>query len=35
MGEIVRVSCNFFMMCLGYYNYEYGYVLEFEGVNDY
>ncbi len=34
-GETVRVSCNFLMMCPGYYNYEHGYVPEFEGVDDY
>jgi monooxygenase len=27
--------CNFLLMCSGYYNYEKGYVPEFDGVEDY
>ena len=27
----VNISCNFLLMCSGYYNYEHGYTPEFEG----
>ena len=30
-GELVEQSCQFLMMCSGYYNYEGGYKPEFEG----
>ena len=31
-GETVQVSCNFLSMCSGYYNYDAGYMPDFEGV---
>lgn len=30
-GDIVQQSCNFLMMCSGYYNYDHGYKPDFEG----
>lgn len=30
-GEKLSLSCNFLMMCVGYYNYESGYTPAFEG----
>jgi len=30
-GEIVRIRCNFLLMCAGYYSYEHGYTPEFKG----
>ena len=30
-GELVEQSCQFLMMCSGYYNYEGGYKPDFEG----
>jgi monooxygenase len=32
-GGIVQQTCNFLMMCSGYYNYDHGYKPEFEGEN--
>ena len=32
-GETVRQSCQFLMMCSGYYNYAKGYTPEFEGTD--
>ena len=34
-AEVVELSCNFFFMCSGYYNYEAGYTPDFEGVEDF
>src|SRR5690554_4131239 len=34
-GECVRITCNFLFMCSGYYDYEGGYMPDFEGVNDF
>jgi cation diffusion facilitator CzcD-associated flavoprotein CzcO len=34
-GETVRLSCNFLFMCSGYYNYEHGYLPEWEGYESY
>jgi len=34
-GETVAMSCNFLMMCSGYYNYEQGYTPEFAGSADF
>jgi monooxygenase len=31
-GETVRLSCNFLLMCSGYYRYDEGYTPEFEGT---
>lgn len=31
-GERVRFTCNFLLMCAGYYSYREGYTPEFEGV---
>jgi monooxygenase len=30
-GEVVRIRCNFLLMCAGYYSYEGGYTPEFAG----
>ena len=30
-GETVRFTCNFLLMCAGYYSYQQGYTPEFEG----
>lgn len=34
-GEAVQFSCNFLLMCSGYYNYDAGYTPEFKGVKDF
>jgi monooxygenase len=34
-GEESQFSCNFLMMCSGYYNYAEGYTPEFSGMDDY
>lgn len=34
-GELLRMSCQFLMMCTGYYRYEAGYTPEFAGREDY
>jgi monooxygenase len=34
-GEQITFTCNFLMMCSGYYNYEKGYTPEFAGLQDY
>lgn len=34
-GQQVQLSCNFVLMCSGYYNYEDAYTPEFAGVDDY
>jgi len=34
-GEPCTYTCNFLMMCSGYYNYAQGYTPEFEGLDDY
>lgn len=34
-GEIKKISCNFFIGCSGYYNYEKGYTPEFKGLQKY
>jgi monooxygenase len=34
-GETVSMSCNWLMMCSGYYNYEEGFTPEFKGRDDY
>ena len=31
-GEVVRFSCNFLLMCSGYYNYDAGYSPDFPGI---
>src|SRR5687768_3663775 len=31
-GETVRMTCNFVLMCSGYYRYDEGYTPEFEGT---
>jgi monooxygenase len=31
-GETVRISCNFLLMCAGYYSYRRGYTPEFQGI---
>jgi cation diffusion facilitator CzcD-associated flavoprotein CzcO len=31
-GETVRYTCNFLLMCAGYYSYRHGYTPEFEGI---
>ena len=31
-GETVRFTCNFLLMCAGYYSYRQGYTPEFEGI---
>ncbi len=33
--EKKQFTCNFLMMCSGYYNYEQGYTPEFEGMDDF
>ncbi len=32
-GEIVRMTCNFLLMCSGYYDYDKGYTPDFEGID--
>ena len=34
-GEQFQMSCNFLLSCMGYYNYEHGYVPEFKGFKSY
>lgn len=34
-GETVQLSCNWLMMCSGYYNYEEGFTPEFKGRADF
>ncbi len=34
-GGEVQFTCNFLMMCSGYYNYDKGYTPEFAGLDDY
>ncbi|MBU0916758.1 flavin-containing monooxygenase [Aquabacterium parvum] len=34
-GETVQLSCNWLMMCSGYYNYEEGFTPEFKGREDF
>lgn len=34
-GESVQLSCNWLMMCSGYYNYEEGFTPEFKGREDF
>lgn len=34
-GETQQVSCNWLMMCSGYYNYEEGFTPDFPGRNDF
>jgi len=34
-GETVTLTCNFLLMCTGYYNYEAGYTPEFPGIKKY
>ncbi len=34
-GETVRMSCNWLMMCSGYYNYEEAFTPEFKGREDF
>ncbi|MGY3605858.1 MULTISPECIES: flavin-containing monooxygenase [unclassified Bradyrhizobium] len=34
-AEIVRITCNFLLMCSGYYRYEEGYTPEFAGLADF
>lgn len=34
-GERIQLSCGFLIGCTGYYNYEHGYLPEFEGWSDY
>lgn len=34
-GEVQEMTCNFLMMCSGYYNYETPYTPEFAGQQDY
>ena len=34
-GEEVQFTCNFLMMCSGYYSYDKGYTPEFEGIDDF
>jgi cation diffusion facilitator CzcD-associated flavoprotein CzcO len=34
-GEAVQMSCNWLMMCSGYYNYEEGFTPEFKGREDF
>jgi len=34
-GETVQVTCNWLMMCSGYYNYEEGFTPEFKGRDDF
>jgi len=33
--EVVPLSCNFLLMCAGYYNYEQGYLPEFKGYDQF
>ncbi len=33
--KTIKYSCNFLLMCSGYYNYNEGYTPDFEGVNDF
>ena len=34
-GEIIEYTCNFLLMCSGYYSYKSGYTPSFEGVESY
>ncbi len=34
-GRVESFTCNFLMMCSGYYNYDKGYTPEFDGLEDY
>src|SRR5262245_8817713 len=34
-GDTVRFTCNFLVMCAGYYSYRKGYTPEFEGLDDF
>lgn len=34
-GETVQLTCNWLMMCSGYYNYEEGFTPEFKGRDDF
>lgn len=34
-GETVQTTCNWLMMCSGYYNYEQGFTPEFKGRDDF
>ena len=34
-GEIVEIACSFLHACSGYYNYDEGYLPEFEGYEDF
>jgi len=34
-GETVQMTCNWLMMCSGYYNYEEGFTPEFKGRDDF
>ena len=34
-GETVQMTCNWLMMCSGYYNYEEGFTPDFHGRNDF
>ena len=34
-GETVRFTCNFLLMCSGYYSYKEGYTPEFEGLEQF
>jgi len=34
-GEVVQFSCNFLLMCAGYYSYKEGFTPEFQGVEDF
>lgn len=34
-GKTVQFTCNFLMMCTGYYNYDAGYTPEFAGIKKY
>lgn len=33
--EIIQFTCNFLLMCSGYYNYDHGYTPEFKGRNSF
>jgi len=34
-GEMVELTCNFLLMCSGYYDYEQGYTPQFTGSSDF
>ena len=34
-GKSFQMSCNFLLSCMGYYNYEHGYVPKFKGYDKY